>query len=555
MAEVLAEPEISEFIKEFLDPIPGDSPAGQDASNDEEYFKLNMEFPKTVPDYKNWIELSDLILKEKSKDIKVASWLCFALYRTEQMKGLRNGLELVYHLLKKFGNDLYPKNNSHRSKAIQFLSTSRVTKLLEKDEINKSNANEILRINEVINLIVSECEKLMPENIPVLQSLQDTISGHLKEADKAVKPSPVPEQRPAPPPTAEKKVQAATPVKREEQPVIKSPRSASEDEIIIQLRRTLTYFYEILSENETTERVPESFFAFGIARQLQWSSLVLPSSEEKITNIEPPNEIIRKLLFTWHNENKSDVLIPRIELEYLKDNSEFRYWFDAQKYLVNALESKGGSYSTAANDIKYYLSRLIKRLPELPKLKFASGEVPFADKDTLKWLDQISLTAASGPTGGDQVSSAAPVIVDQSYDDINLEYEEAVRDLPKNFEQNLQSMHQRISAEERSKGKFLRRLNIARFCYEAKQYNAAKVNLEELNRIIEGLSLSEWEPALCTAVWQSLFLTNVQLLFNADNEAGKSILEKQQEELYYKIAKYNAVLAINLEQQKHKRRK
>ena len=82
MAETPAEPEVSEFVEEYLEPVPGDSPVGADAANDEEYFKLSMEFPKTVPDYKNWIDLSDVILKEKSKDIKVATWLCFALYRT-----------------------------------------------------------------------------------------------------------------------------------------------------------------------------------------------------------------------------------------------------------------------------------------------------------------------------------------------------------------------------------------------------------------------------------------------------------------------------------------
>ena len=135
MAETLAEAEVSEFVQEFLELIPGNSSAGIDAANDEDYFKLVMEFPKSVPDYKNWIDLSNTILKEKSKDIKVASWLCFALYRTERLKGFRNGLEIVYHLLKKFGSDLFPQNNVQRSKAIQFLSTSRVTKLIERDGI------------------------------------------------------------------------------------------------------------------------------------------------------------------------------------------------------------------------------------------------------------------------------------------------------------------------------------------------------------------------------------------------------------------------------------
>ena len=81
MSETI-EIEISEIIQEYLEPISGGSPVGIDAANEEEFFKLNMEFPKTVPDYKNWIELSDIILKEKSKDIKVASWLCFILTLT-----------------------------------------------------------------------------------------------------------------------------------------------------------------------------------------------------------------------------------------------------------------------------------------------------------------------------------------------------------------------------------------------------------------------------------------------------------------------------------------
>ena len=57
MAETVAEPEVSEFVQEFLDPIAGKSPTGTDTANDEDFFKLSMEFPKTVPDYKNWIEL------------------------------------------------------------------------------------------------------------------------------------------------------------------------------------------------------------------------------------------------------------------------------------------------------------------------------------------------------------------------------------------------------------------------------------------------------------------------------------------------------------------
>jgi type VI secretion system protein VasJ len=557
MAETLAEPEVSEFIQEYLEPIPGASPTGADAANDEEYFKLSMEFPKTVPDYKNWIELSDIILKEKSKDIKVASWLCFAFYRTEQLKGFKNGLELVYHLLKKFGSDMFPANPVHKSKAIQFLNTSRVTKLLERDEINKSNAETVKSIGELLKLITDECAKLLPGNEPVLQGLEGIIAAHIENADKALKPSPVPEKKPTPPPQQQPVFkEPSAPVRQESTAPVAASRPASEDEAVIQLRHTLTYFYEVIQNNETVERVPESFFAFGIARQLQWSSLVLPTAEEKVTNIEPPNDIIRNLLKDWHSQNKVDVLIPRIELEFIKDNSEFRYWLDAQRYLVTALERKGGDYSLSAGDIKYHLSRLVKRLPELQNLKFRGGEIPFADKETLNWLNDIGKSAAVSSGQSSAVSSVSLTpIVDPTYDDINKEYEEAVAELPKNFGESFEQMQQKLKAEDRMKGKFLRRLNIANLCYEAKQYNVAKVNLSELKVMIEELNLAEWEPALSTAVWQSLYLTNVQLLFAVENETIKNQIESEQVELFNKIAKHNGILAINLEQQKHKRRK
>ena len=92
---------ISEFVQEYLEPISGDSPTGNDAKNEEEYFKLNMEIPKTSPDYKICIEPADVILKERSKDIKVAAWLCFALFRTEKIKGLKDGLSIIYQLANK----------------------------------------------------------------------------------------------------------------------------------------------------------------------------------------------------------------------------------------------------------------------------------------------------------------------------------------------------------------------------------------------------------------------------------------------------------------------
>ncbi|HEY6906615.1 MAG TPA: type VI secretion system domain-containing protein, partial [Ignavibacteriaceae bacterium] len=398
---------------------------------------------------------------------------------------------------------------------------------------------------------------LMPGNVPVLQSLQDIIAAHSETSQKAAAPPP-PEKVTAPQtqPKAEIKPAPQAAV-RDETPAaaVKTSRPASEDEAGVQLRRILSYYYEVIENNETIERIPEAFFTFGIARQLQWSTMPLPSAEEKITSIDPPNDIIRKLIKDWFNESKIDVLIPRIELEFIKDNSEFRYWLDAQKYLVLSLEKKGGNYLIAASDIKYHLARLIKRLPDLQSLKFSGGEIPFAEKDTIKWLDEIGRSSQTSEKPAESGTVSLAPIVDATYGEINAEYDQAIKNLPKGFEDSFKQMQQKLSSEERPKGKFLRRLNIGNLCYEAKQYSVAKVNLEELKVTIDEMNLAEWEPALSASVWQALYLTNVQLLFTTENDNVRSGIEKEQEELFNKIAKYNGILAINLEQQKHKRRK
>jgi hypothetical protein len=107
-------------------------------------------------------------------------------------------------------------------------------------------------------------------------------------------------------------------------------------------------------------------------------------------------------------------------------------------------------------------------------------------------------------------------------------------------------MHKGIQTDERRKGKFLRRLNQANYCFAAKQYNLAKINLLELKKLIDENYLAEWESALCTSVWQSLYLTNSKIVMDMDKGVSKVNIESEQEELFSKIAKYNGVLAIKL---------
>ncbi|OGU71382.1 MAG: hypothetical protein A2V93_07760 [Ignavibacteria bacterium RBG_16_34_14] len=554
--------EISEFVQKYIEPIAGDSPAGSDASNEEEYFKLSMEIPKTSPDYKKCIEFSEIILKQKSKDIKVAAWLSFALFRTEKIKGLKDGLNIILNFLKKYENNLFPENPLHRSKAIQFINTSRFFKLVEKEDINHTNASDIMEAEKNLIQIISECQRLFPDNIPVLKSLKEIISDQAEKAKSLITPSkkeePVKETIVGEESESKIEVTPSGKIEESQKPqqvttqtssTLKEIKLTNEKDAVAQLRQILAFFYEnqqpATGDGVKKEKIPENHFVFGLARQLQWSKITRPPDSEKITQIEPPNQVIRGKIKEWFTNSNWDTLIPRIEISFLKANSEFPYWLDAQRYITKALEQKGGIYIQASEDIKIHLAKLLQRIPDLHQLIFKDKQTPFADEETIKWINEEVKSSLSGGKGAESI--ILPPIMGEDYDPINKEYETACNELPGNFEKNYSEMQRGINSDSRKKGKFLRKLNLANYCIQAKKYELAEVNLNELKALIEEYNISEWETALCTAVWQSLYLVNAKLISEGNGEL-KTILENRQKELFGKIAKYDGILAIKLQQ-------
>jgi len=214
-------------VAELLEPIDGDSPVGTNTSSVDEYFKLNMEIGKVSPDYKLCVELATTILAEKSKDMRVASWLCFSWFRIDGMDGFKNGLSLLLNLLQKFGDNIYPDNINYRSKAIQYLNSSRFFKLLEKEEITKLNAETTIDAQRIFDAFVEECSKQFPENPPVLKSVGQTINTLCENAEKYVKknnevPKPMSNDEEAP-----RKKDVITEEKNESIKVIKEEKAAS----------------------------------------------------------------------------------------------------------------------------------------------------------------------------------------------------------------------------------------------------------------------------------------------------------------------------------------
>lgn len=565
--------ESSEFVLKYLEPIPGNLPCGEDAGSSEEYFKLSMEIQKVAPDYKLCRELSDIILLEKSKDLRIAAWLCFALFRTDKLRGLKEGLNIIYKLLAKYQNGLFPSNEIHRSKSLQFLNTPRVFKLVEKEEVSSLNAADVIEADSFLSLITNECAKLFQANPPVLKQLLEVLDAQAQQAKQSLEGESKKEE--VKKPKEENVIVEEKPPKPEEEKVVVTPegkiedtpkaqgigtqpptqetslkvfKASSEKDALIQMKQMLGFFFEDIQDGVKKEKIPSAAFVFGILRQLLWDRLNRPVETDKVTQINAPNPTVRGKIREWFSAGNYDALIPRVEINCLKAESEFIYWLDAHMYVVKALEQKGGIYLQAAEDIKYHLSKLMKRIPDLVQMKFRDKQTPFAEAETIRWIDEeVKKTESAGQSN---VAAALPPIMGEEYEEINKMYESAVSVLPEKFEENLDLMQQSISRDVRIKGRFLRKLNLANYCINAKQFSLAKVYLTELKMNIDRLNISGWEPALCTAVWESMFIVNTKLLDELkDNESG-TMLREEQKELFSRIAQFDALLALKLQTNK-----
>jgi type VI secretion system protein VasJ len=558
MAEYNLQPQelqIPEIVEELLDPISKASPAGDDASVEEAYFKLDMEIGKVNPDYEVCIDLASEILKEKSKDVRVAVWLCFSWFRSDKIEGLNNGLVLLLELLKRYGDKLFPANPVHRSKALHFLSTARFVKLLEREKVDKNNAQAILFMDTVFQQLTAESKMQFSDSVPDFNDIGKVIAAHVEAAEpfKGKAPSKEePQEEVGEEKRAEEKVKESVP-KEEKRTVPEkvdekpSPEAAvsvrdlkipSEKDALVVFKKALKYFFQ--QEGEESKRYEA--YLYGISRSLIWNKIDLPAEEDSVTQLSSPDLAIMNTFQGWFSNQNWDKIIPAIELNFMNEDSNFKYWLTGQRYLVVALEKIGGTALNAAEETKFQLAKLIKRFPSLPKLKFENN-TPFADEETLKWIEE---EVKPGLSGGKSEDKILPPILGEDYEPINKEYQKACSELPKNFEKNVEKMQQGIAGDTRRKGRFLRSLNLATFCMQAKQYNLAKIHLSELLERIEAYQLTEWEPALCAAVWQSTYLINLKLLNAEQDQEQISFLKKQQQDLFTNVGKYDGVLALKL---------
>lgn len=473
----------------WLLPLPGDSAVGEDPSYDDDFQQMREEVNKlSGADTGLICALAEKLLTGVTKDIRVATYYCWAKLHQEGEQGLAQGLALLAGLLTRFGSQLHPQRDRSRKAALEWLTSAR---MLDSLSLYPEVVREQAQHTVGALLLMSDALSLLPEETrPQLNALYSALEARLVSAGgvDAVVPQ---------------NVSGAT-------PAASSPRSQAPEP------GRITSGQELLSQGRTLtawlrEQPGGWLAAHHLMKSLRHDTLQeLPAiAGDGRTRIEPPKADQRALLKRLYLQQSWSEILEQADSLFSRGANHL--WLDLQWYIHQGLMKSG--QQALAEIIAADLKGLLTRLRGLETLAFNDG-TPFADEVTLNWINQAVMD--TGSAWGNEVA-AAPV--NGAGDDIlQLEPEAVALADSEGTEVALTWLQGRPDITT-ARQKWLLRLVMARLAEQYGRNELAIHLLGELGTQADEVTLAHWEPEL-------LFEIRARHLKLLRTKAGRSEADK-----------------------------
>ena len=505
-----------EFLDLGRESISEKNPAGIDVQYEPEYESLQDEIEKlssvglvATIDWDKIIDLSTLILSEKSKNLLVASYLNFALFKKEDLKGLSKGTHIINDMLQNFWDTLYPgkKRMRGRENAINWwydkIDSSLSGILPEKWEENEKEAfiNELISID---NFLTNNME-----NTPVLTGLITRISNLLTTETEQKKPLS---------PSAASKSGIETEQDSQDQ--------VSELDADKFLKKGLDILGRIASEYFKKEDI--NSLTYKLDRIVAWFQVKdIPPNVDGKTMLPPPDEETIALLNRLYSSKNWKELLKTAE-SYVR---QYLFWLDLSFYVTESLKQLG--YEIISQMVVLDTLEYVKRLQGIEKLQFADGS-HFANEETRSWLK------SSGKKRSDQ-----DILLDVSTkegakkNEMAKEFKKA-DSLIKNgkIAKALTDFKQKMDQAGSGKNKFLWQIGFCKLLFNTKNIRLTTPYIQELMGTIDKHLISEWEPELALTA----YITILSGLRKQKTESNKELIDK----LINRISSLDPVKALEI---------
>jgi len=472
----------TQYLKLAKNPISKEHLTGEDVRFSLEYEALEAELAKThslqensKTDWQKVHDIAELILRNQSKDLRVATWLTWALYQKDSFSGLLAGFGLLHHLCKHYWEHLHPLKFRTRAGAINWL-LPRVEQVLAESVPIKEHLPLFRRLVEHLEGLDALFTLHLGDNAPLLLPLRRRLGVKVQRAaDNQPEPGVV---SAAVAQVKEVASQLFTPGssidnEKDAQKVLRAQQEAARPLCVWWLRQKAT-----------------DLRALRLNRTLLWLSIeALPErNPEQITPLRGlPVDKLKNYQERYEQGQTADLLV---DLETSVAGAPF--WFDGQRMVWECLDRLNADL--AMREVEIQFSLFLQRLPGIVDLRFHDG-APFADDATRSWISAHVMTHLQTEADPD----AAPSTHDQPV------WDDALQDvLPvlrrDGLKAAVQILKQGLQSAQGGRTRFFWQLSLARLCYQAKKYELAKTQLETLDQQLHSSGLHVWEPELALQV-------------------------------------------------------
>ncbi len=512
-------------------PISPEKPAGEDIKYEAEFEELQGEIDKLtavtggIPDWGKVVRLAEEILGTRSKDLKVASYLCAGLLHTEGLGGLSQGLAVLKDMLSNFWEGMYPPKKRIRGRigALSWLF-ERLEHSLEGFDVRDEEAAGARACREALDGIEKEMEGLLGDKAPTVRPLM-----------RLLERWPEPARAPEGPQAVEQEAGGAAAAR----PSRERPR-ASLDELadIADVQKALK------DQLQVTRRIagllqsqePRSPVPYHVLLQSIWSTIEnAPPSQEGRTRVPAPPEALVSRLKAMEERGAWEELLK----DALARLPEMPLWLDLARMVWVALSSRGTDWERAAQAVQQEVRILVERIPSLPDLSFADG-TPIASPLVREWIRDKVL---GGPRADEQPSrpreeegrEALPCDgTIRKAEDMALSGDlRGALDL-------LSASSLKASSQEEA---FRYQLAMARLCLDADRYNLAQPILASLAQDVERFHLEVWQPGLAAQAIYQYYLCEQGIM---KKQRPTPEQRERTRELYSKLCRLDPVTALGL---------
>ncbi len=401
-------------------PISGPRPAGENPRDNETYAAIQLQLDRLTDihtenavDWATVASLSAKILKEEGKDLAAAVWLTVALMYERGPEGLATGIHIINELVLTYWETMFPPPARLRGRRnqVQWL-LDQMTPYLQNESAALSadvhaelladwdaldgawqlhdpeapafyGLRRLLAALPIVDTAPDQSQSAGPQGGEATAEPPGIFPpGGTTAPDLRSNTSPISPQTSATPPTLHPN---------------SSPAAGTDPELVIDdaLEQMQALVDWCLRDYPTLPLL------FRLNRICAWASLgAAPPSSGNTSRIPGPPDPLVDGLAQVEQGTEALAIVQFVEARLISQ----RYWLDLNRISHTALSRIGAT--DAAATVAFETGQLLARLPQLRTQTFSDGR-PFADAQTLAWLDALDMAGpATNAPGTDALEAS-----------------------------------------------------------------------------------------------------------------------------------------------------